>query len=63
MGETLPALQQYLAEQPVNMFKMTGSDSPQPVRNHENITFNLAAEYPINKQWVLLLEMYSTWTW
>ena len=25
--------------------------------------FNLAAEYPINKQWILLLEMYSTWTW
>jgi hypothetical protein len=48
---------------PVNMFKMTGSAFPEPVRNHENITFNLAAELPLNKQWVLLLEMYSTWTW
>ena len=27
------------------------------------MTFNLAAEYPLAKQWVLLLEMYSTWTW
>ena len=48
---------------PVNMFRMRGSDEPPPVRNRENVTFNLAAEYPINKQWILLLEMYSTWTW
>jgi hypothetical protein len=48
---------------PINMFKITGSASPEPVRNRENVTFNLAAEYPINKQWILLLEMYSTWTW
>jgi len=48
---------------PVNMFKLRGSDTPQAVRNRENVTFNLAAEYPINKQWILLLEMYSTWTW
>jgi hypothetical protein len=48
---------------PVNMFRLSGSDSPQAVRNRENVTFNLAAEYPINKQWVLLLEMYSNWTW
>ena len=33
------------------------------MRNRENVTFNLAAEYPLNKQWILLLEMYSTWTW
>ena len=45
------------------MFKLRGSDFPQDVRNRENVTFNLAAEYPINKQWILLLEMYSTWTW
>jgi hypothetical protein len=48
---------------PVNMFKMTGSASPEPVRNRENVTFNLTGELPLNKQWVLLLEMYSTWTW
>ncbi len=48
---------------PVNMFRLRGSDTPQAVRNRENVTFNLAAEYPINKQWILLLEMYSTWTW
>ncbi|MFI5331395.1 MAG: hypothetical protein ACHQ2F_10255 [Desulfobaccales bacterium] len=48
---------------PVNMFKLNGSDFPQAVRNRENVTFNLAAEYPLAKQWVLLLEMYSTWTW
>ena len=45
------------------MFKMTGSAEPQPVRNRENVTFNLAAELPLNAKWVLLLEMYSTWTW
>ena len=45
------------------MYPLKGSDFPQNVRNRENVTFNLAAEYPINKQWVLLLEMYSTWTW
>ncbi len=48
---------------PVNMFRLRGDDVPQAVRNRENVTFNLAAEYPINKQWILLLEMYSTWTW
>jgi len=48
---------------PVNMFKLRSSDVPQAVRNRENVTFNLAAEYPLNKQWVLLLEMYSTWDW
>ena len=48
---------------PVNMFKLNGSDFPQAVRNRENVVFNLAAEYPLAKQWVLLLEMYSTWTW
>ena len=48
---------------PVNIFKMTGSAEPQPIRNHENVTFNLAAELPLNAKWVLLLEMYSTWTW
>jgi hypothetical protein len=48
---------------PINLFRLRGSDLPQAVRNRENVTFNLAAEYPINKQWILLLEMYSTWTW
>lgn len=24
---------------------------------------NLAAEYPLNKKWVVLVEFYSTWTW
>jgi len=27
------------------------------------VTFNLAAEYPLSKRWVALVEMYSTWTW
>ncbi len=48
---------------PVNMFRLRGSDTPQAVRNRENVTFNLAAEYPLSKKWILLLEMYSTWTW
>ncbi len=48
---------------PVNVFRLRGGDFPQAVRNWENVTFNLAAEYPVNKQWVLLLEMFSTWAW
>jgi len=48
---------------PVNMFKLRDTDQPQAVRNRENVIFNLAAEYPLNKQWILLLEMYSNWTW
>jgi hypothetical protein len=48
---------------PINMFPLRGTDFPQSVRNRENVTFNLAAEYPITKKWILLLEMYSTWTW
>ena len=48
---------------PVNLYRLSGTDSPQAIRNRENVTFNLAAEYPLNKQWILLLEMYSTWTW
>lgn len=42
---------------------MTASASPEPVRSRENITFNLAAEYPLNEKFVLLMEMYSAWTW
>jgi hypothetical protein len=48
---------------PINLYKMTASASPEPVRSREFITFNLAAEYPINSKFVALLEMYSTWTW
>jgi len=44
---------------PVNL-KTSNSTS---VRFREFVTFNLAAEYPITKKWILLLEMYSTWTW
>jgi hypothetical protein len=49
---------------PVNIFKMTASNSKAPpVRAMESVTFNLAAEYPLTERWTLLLEMYSTWTW
>ena len=48
---------------PINMYPLRGSDVPQNVRNRENVVFNLAAEYPINTQWILLLEMYSNWNW
>ena len=44
---------------PVNLY--TSSDDA--VRSREYVTFDLAAEYPISKAWVLLVEMYSTWTW
>jgi hypothetical protein len=48
---------------PINLFRMTATATPEPVRSREYITFNLAAEYPLSKQFVLLLEMYSNWTW
>ena len=44
---------------PVNLYTSNTSS----VRSREFVTFNLAAEYPINPKWVLLLEMYSNWTW
>jgi hypothetical protein len=47
---------------PVNLFKV-GSDPTRNVRSREYVTFNLAAEYPISKKFVFLLEMYSNWTW
>ncbi len=48
---------------PINIYSQRADFEPQPVRNRENVIFNLAAEYPLNKQWVLLLEMYCNWTW
>jgi hypothetical protein len=44
---------------PVNLYQ----DRPDAVRSREFVTFNLAAEYPLNARWALLLELYSTWTW
>ena len=48
---------------PINLYKATASASPQPVRSREYILFNLAAEFPLSSKFVLLLEMYSNWTW
>ena len=47
---------------PVNIYPVT-SDPTRSVRSREYVTFNLAAELPLNKKFVALLEMYSTWTW
>lgn len=44
---------------PINLFQSRDD----AVRNHENVIFNLSAEYPLAKRWTLLLEMYSNWTW
>jgi hypothetical protein len=44
---------------PVNLFPSRDD----AVRSREFVTFNLAMEYPINKKWVALLEMYSSWPW
>ncbi|MCX5889185.1 MAG: transporter [Deltaproteobacteria bacterium] len=48
---------------PINIYPLRAADTPQAVRNHENIIFNLSAEYPLSKRFTLLLEMYSNWTW
>ena len=47
---------------PVNMYKIT-DDPTRNVRSREYLTANLAAELPVAKQWVLLCEVYSNWTW
>jgi hypothetical protein len=47
---------------PINVNKIT-SDPTRNVRSREYLTVNLAAELPIAKQWVLLFEVYSNWTW
>ncbi len=44
---------------PVNIYPDNGSN----VRSRSYVTFNLAGEYPINKKFVALCEMYSNWTW
>jgi hypothetical protein len=44
---------------PVNLF----NSRDDAVRSRDFVTFNLAAEYPLSKRWVALVEMYSTWTW
>ena len=48
---------------PINIYKL-GPDPTRTVRSRDYVTFNLAGEYPIpNSKFVLLLEMYSNWTW
>ena len=48
---------------PINLYKL-GPDPTRTVRSRDYVTFNLAAEYPIpNSKFVVLLEMYSNWTW
>ncbi len=44
---------------PVNIYP----NRPDNVRSREYVTFNLAAELPLGKRFVALLEMYSNWTW
>ena len=50
---------------PINIYRIRGRDNPPNVRNHDWVTFNLAAEYPFtnDKKWIFLMEMYSSWTW
>lgn len=48
---------------PINIYKLTPTAVPEPVRSREYVTFNLAAELPLSKKWVALMEIYSTWTW
>jgi hypothetical protein len=48
---------------PINIYKIHGDEGPINVRSREYLNVNLALEYPVAKQWVLLFEVYSTWTW
>jgi hypothetical protein len=47
---------------PINLYKIN-DDPTRNVRSREYLTVNLATELPIAKQWVLLFEVYSNWTW
>ena len=47
---------------PVNLFPVS-SNHGRNVRSREYVTFNLAAELPLGKKFVALVEMYSNWTW
>jgi hypothetical protein len=47
---------------PVNLYRAT-SNLGRNVRSREYVTFNLAAELPLSKKFVALVEMYSNWTW
>ena len=47
---------------PVNLFPVS-SNHGRNVRSREYVTFNLAAELPLSKKFVALVEMYSNWTW
>jgi hypothetical protein len=44
---------------PVNIYPGT----PENVRSRSYVTFNIAAELPLNKKFIALFEMYSNWTW
>ena len=44
---------------PVNIYPGNSEN----VRSRSYVTFNLAAELPLNKKFVALCEMYSNWTW
>jgi hypothetical protein len=46
---------------PVNLHRLTSANDS--VRSRESLTVNLATKLPLNKRWVLLCEVYSTWTW
>ncbi|RJR32930.1 MAG: transporter [Deltaproteobacteria bacterium] len=48
---------------PINIYKIHGEEGPINVRSREYLNVNLALELPVAKQWVLLFEVYSTWTW
>lgn len=48
---------------PINLYKIHGEEGPINVRSREYLTVNLAAELPVSQKWVLLMEVYSNWTW
>jgi len=48
---------------PINLYKIHGEEGPVNVRSREYLNVNLAGELPVSEKWVLLFEVYSTWTW
>ena len=48
---------------PINIHKIHGEEGPVNVRSREYLNVNLAAELPVSQKWVLLFEVYSSWTW
>jgi Putative MetA-pathway of phenol degradation len=50
---------QFWFQSPVNLYEQRDNN----IRSRDTVTANLAVEYPLTKQWILLAEIFTNWTW